>query len=194
MWDHRRPVRAEIISIDTERLARHAFGLMGLVCIRAVPAENGRTKLSVSDTTDIKPAADAAEYWFLTAKHAADVLDEIVTLEVIPWMAYAIDGGVLIEAPLQAIDAVIAECLKWVRLARFVSRVEIDARIASVKQEIDRSLVRLQSTGAMKVLNTRYKALRTRPRAAGEKGPPPFKVWATQQLERQILQLIPVAA
>jgi hypothetical protein len=194
MWERQRPVRSEVISIDTDRLARRAFAQMGLVCIRAVPAANGHTKLFVSDTSELKPAADAVEYWFPKLKHATDVLDEVVMLEGMTWAASAIDGGVLVATPLDAIDTVIAESMRWVRYARQISRAEIDARISSVKQQIDRSLVRLQSTGAMKILNQEYKATRTRPRAEGEKAPPPFRLWATRQLEHQILQLMSVAA
>ena len=74
-----------------------------------------------------------------------------------------------------------------------MSSAEIKASIADVKREIQLSLVQLQQSGWLKTLNKGYKALRTGPRAEGEKIPN-YKTWATTQLEGQILQKLAVSA
>jgi len=158
---------------------------MGLICVQAVPAaEDQHTRLTVCTADEWKSGAGAQEYWFHSGKDATKILNEIVTLEAMFWTASRHEDGVLVEVSIDRIDAVIEECLKWIRL-RLVTREEVDARTESVQQELDRKLVRLQCTGAMKTLNLQYKALRTQ-RGAGEKLPS-FKNWLTQELERQIL-------
>jgi hypothetical protein len=182
-----RTPRTEIISVDTDRLARHAFARTEFACIQALPMADGKTLLTVTAAGDWN--GNAGYYWFRNKRDATRILDEVVTLEAMPWTASRIEGGVLVEA--SNVDAVISECLKWQPSVRIVSAEEINAHIASIKQDLDRSLVRWQVTGAMQALNRQYKELRTSPRAEGEKIPS-FKVWLTAQFEAQIiLQPVP---
>jgi hypothetical protein len=185
MWERPRPIRTEIISVDTKRLAAHAFGQMGLVCIRAVPVDDKQTRLAV----DTMPTPDGREYWFHKLRHATDVLDQVVLLERMPWTASCIDSAVLVDAPVDAVDNIIEEAMRWAsRIPRLVSRLEVEAQIAAIERDIQRSLVELQCTGAMSALNKQYKALRMH-RAEGEKLPS-YKIWATSRLEALVLQLL----
>jgi len=173
--------RTEIISVDTDRLARHAFAKTDFACIQALPMADGKTLLTVTAAGDWD--GNAGYYWFRNQRDATNVLDDVVTLEAMPWVASRIEGAVLVEA--DSVNAVIAECLRW-QLVHLVSDEEISAHIASVKRDLDRSLVQWQVTGKMKTLNREYKRLRTSPRAEGEKFPS-LKVWLTQRLEAQII-------
>jgi hypothetical protein len=149
---------------------------------------DGKTLLTVTAAGDWD--GNAGHCWFRNQRDATRILDEMVTLEAMFWAASRIEGGVMVEA--DSVTAVIAECLKWQPSVTLVSAEEINAHIASVKLELDRSLVQLQATGAMRTLNRQYKELRTRPRAESEKIPS-FKVWLTHQLEQQVLQPVPAS-
>jgi hypothetical protein len=197
--------RTEIVSIDADRLAEHAFHQMmtgrfrytgdALVCVRAVPVE-GATLLTICNIDDgeWRDKVDAPDYfWFRSERDLDRVITEMVTLEAMFWNASRVDGGVLLNVPVDRVDDVIAECLRWCSSHRLVTGDEIKANIASVKQEIQRSLVQLQQTGWMATLNKGYNALRTSPRAEGEKIPS-YKTWATRQLESQILHKLVVSA
>jgi hypothetical protein len=187
MWSN---PRSEIISVDTDRLARHAFAQMGFTCVYAVPAENS-TRLTALSATEWwqRHQSDGLDTWFRNQREAGKILGTMVTLEGTFWAASRCDtGDVLVEASIDRIDAVIDECLKWHRGIRLVTSEEIDARTASVRVELDRALVQMQSTGHMQLLNRQYKALRTG-RAEGEKLPS-FKNWLTAQLEGHVLKLL----
>jgi hypothetical protein len=177
-----RTPRSEIISVDTDRLARHAFARTEFVCLQASPIADGKTLLTVTTAGDWD--GNAGYYWFRCQRDATKIIDELVTLEAMPWAASRTEVGVLVET--DSVNAVIAECMKWQPSVRIVSAEEINAHIASVKRDLDRSLVQWQVTGAMKALNREYKELRTRHRAPGEKIPS-FKVWLTAQFEAHIL-------
>jgi hypothetical protein len=146
----------------------------------------GKTLLTVTAAGD--GDGNAGYYWFRNQWDATRILDEMVTLEGMFWTASRLEGDVLVEA--DSVNAVVAECLKWQPAVTLVSAEEINAYVACVKTQLDRDLVRLQVTGAMRTLNRQYKELRTRPRAEGEKIPS-FKVWLTKQIETQILQPVP---
>ena len=197
MWD--KP-RSEIISVDTDRLARHAFTQMGLVCLQTSPIADGKHTLLTLHTEWRDRAGAQERYWFRSQKDADAVLHEMLTLEAMFWKASRVDDGVLLDVANDRIVDVLAECLKWCGsrsalgggVARFVGPEEVDSRIASVKVEIDRALVQMQCTGGMTLLNRQYKALRTA-RAEGEKLPS-FKNWLTAQLEARVLQLLALPA
>ena len=191
MWKPR-PTRSEIISVDTERLAKHAFAQMGLVYILVMP-HGDSTKLTVAEwSTSEQP--NAYVLWFRSRRDAEKILNEVIDNDLTPPATRSDDGVVMVQAPIDQIDAIIVECFRWQPYIKPVTKAEIDARISSVKQEIDRALVRLQVTGAMSVLNQQYKQLRGRPRAEGEKAIPAYKVWATRQLEQQVLHLVTLTA
>ena len=181
--------RTEIVSIDTGRLANHAVGQMGLVSLRLVPVAEG-TQIIIGAFTDLSPKP-GAEIWLSQPNDADRILDELFTIDELT-SSREEDGSVLIKARLDEVAAAIANCARW-RRVRLVTDAEIDARISIVKQEIDRALVRLQSTGWMSTLNKQYKDLRARSRTEGAKTPS-YKVWMSRQLEKRILELIPTAA
>lgn len=190
MWNNPRPVRSEVISINAPRLAQIAADKMGFTGILAVSTD-GRTKLSICQMAGTKLAADRLTFWFKNARCATDVLDEVALLEAVPWTAVCIDGAVLVDTPLDGIERVIALAQRWTKsYARCVPQAAIDAHLASVEQQIQRSLLRMQATGHMATLNRQYKALRAQPRAEGEKAPPSYKIWATKQLEQAVLGLL----
>jgi hypothetical protein len=187
-----RTPRTEIISVDTDRIARHAFAKTEFVCLRAVPMAGNITSITTCTAAEWKLDAEPHECWFRNERDVAKILEQMVTLEGMFWTARRIEGGVLLGVAVDRVGDVIGECLKWQPSVSIVSADEINAHIASVKQELDRSLVQMQVTGAMSRLNKQYKELRTRPRAEGEKIPS-FKVWLTQQLEARILQPVPAS-
>lgn len=171
----------------TSRIARHAFGQLGLFCIQAALHPVG-SELSVSTSDQFQPSADAAVHWFRTRKAAENLLTEVALLEAVPWHATCHDSGVLIDVPPHEMDAVMAECCRWVGVwQRPIPPEEIAERMAGIEREIGRCIVQLQRTGAMKTLNRQYKALRTRPRTAGEKVPS-CTVWLGTELERLVLR------
>jgi hypothetical protein len=203
MWERPRPTRTEIVSIDSGRLARHAlahhFRQAGLVRVRADAVANG-TLLSIASHEIGVDTSPENYHWFRSQKDLDAVFHEMVTLEAMPWVASRVEGGILLNVSVENVSGVIAECIRWCSRLRkyapnasiYVNREEIDERIASVKTEIDRTLVRLQVTGFMSKLNKQFKELRTLPRADGEKMPS-YKIWATKQLEARVLQLIATA-
>jgi hypothetical protein len=190
-----RKTRTEKATVDADKLARHAVTLhgdqRGMVRLRATPHDD---RILLSTHTVADHADGVADFWFRRRADADKVLNEMVTLEAMPWKAIRVEEGVLLETSEPA-DAVIAECARWVwrpwqlkSLAPpIVSAAEIDERVATVKKDIDLCLVQLQVTGAMQRLNHEFKALRTRPRAVGEKFPS-YKTWVTARLERDILE------
>jgi hypothetical protein len=205
--------RTEIVSIDADRLAEHAFDQMmtgrfrytgeGLVCVQAVPVEEFSTLLTVSTVADggWRTKADAPDHFlFRSDRDRKAVFNEIETLRAMFWTATRVDGIIKLNVPVDRVDEVIRECLQWcgskssVEGDRLVSSAEIKASIADVKREIQRSLVQLQQTGWLKALNGGYKALRATPRAEGERIIPSYRDWATEQLEGQILQKLAVFA
>jgi hypothetical protein len=184
--------RTEIISVDTDRLARHAFTQMGLVCLISETVDGGILLTTRSEwrTDDLD-----GHQWFRSRQDADAVINKMVTREGMFWKARRVDGGVLLDIPIDRdVADVVEECLRWSGYRshslplghRVVTSDEVNAQIASIKVQMDRALVRMQTTGGMKLLNKRYKALRTAPRAEGEKFQS-FKVWMTAELERLIL-------
>jgi len=176
--------RTEIISIDSDRLAKHAFA-MGFFFIHAAPVANGK-RLSVCSASEYKVGAQGYGWW-RSRKDATKILGEMTSVMSAEEMTFRIDGDdVLVEAAVD-LATVFFESLEWRWHVKTLAYAEIDATIASVKQEIERWLVRLQCSGVMKIINGEYKALRARPRPEGEKFPA-YRVWATGRLEQQILQ------
>jgi hypothetical protein len=78
MWDRDRPrtVRTEIISVDTDRLACHAFAKSQFGYISTVQMADGKTLLTVGAAADWdgKPGY----YWFRNQRDANRVIDTIV--------------------------------------------------------------------------------------------------------------------
>jgi hypothetical protein len=165
-----------------------------LVCVQAVPVAGGAllTIRTVDDGEWRDKADDPDHFWFRSERDLNEVMHEMVTLEAMFWTASRVEHGVLLNVPVDRIGDVITECLRWCG-RRLVAGDEIKASIASVKQEIQRSLVQLQQTGWLATLNKGYRALRTSPRAEGEKIQS-YQVWATKQLESRILQKLLVSA
>ena len=184
MWENPRPVRTEKIAVDTAQLAELATAQISLTCLRAAPVDKGM-QITVCPVAQWSPQPGL--YWLRHPKDAAKILDELMTIDELVSSRMQ-DGSVLVEATSSraTVDVAIKNCAAW-RRVKLVTGTEIEARINSVRQEIDRQLVRLQTTGAMKPLNAQFKALRAQPRAADEKAPA-YKVWVTKQLEAQVLQ------
>jgi hypothetical protein len=125
---------------------------MGLVCVHAVPVAEG-TLLTVCtvDDGEWRTKADTPDHFlFRTEQDLNKIIDEMVTLEAMFWTASRVEGGVLLNVAVDRIADVIAECLKWQRTVRLVTGAEIELRLASVEQEIERQLVRRQTSGSMK--------------------------------------------
>jgi|GEM_PF-6764619 len=178
----------------TQRIARHAFGQLGLYCIQAVRHPAGSC-LSISTAGQWQPSPRGAAFWFKTRKAAENLLSEIALLEAVAWRATCHDGDVIVDVPLSAMADVIEEASRWVSAYGCpVPAEEIADRMAGIEREICRIIPQLQQTGAMQILNRTYKALRTAPRAPGEKGPPSYKVWLAAELERLVLQALSARA
>jgi hypothetical protein len=201
-----RTLRTEIISVDVDRIVRHAIAKSEFTHIRTVPIAPGKTLLTVTAAADWDGRRC---FWFRNRDAATKVLDRLVKgldlnrctdwrlarrrahrkgvdrVEPIPYVATRTEAGVLIETA--SVDAVIEECLIW-RCSDMVivTGRELHEHEARIKQDIERSLVRWQTTGQMQALNQKYKALRLG-RAPGEKIPN-FKNWLTAQLEAAVLQ------
>jgi hypothetical protein len=188
MWERRpRSVRTEVVTVDVDRLARHAFHhhlkQADLVTLTSEEVAPGKYMLRVHPISSFD-GDDGALFWPRT--RVEKLLKKIVSLEAVPWKATEVEGGVLVETDAGTFEDVRAACGDW---PQSVGEAEVHARIADVKIEIERHLVRLQVTGAMKGLNGQFKALRAQRIAAGEKAPQ-FKKWMSEQLETLILQRI----
>ena len=177
------------ISVDIEKLTRHAFARQGYICLYAIPAANNTSRFDALSATEWwqRRQDDGICTWLRWQRDATSIIRTMVTLERTGWNAsHTEDGGVLVEVPIDRTDHVLAECLRWRPSIRLLTDEEVDAQTASIAKEIRRRIVRMQATGEMQELNRGYKAARLAPRAEGETFPN-LKNWLTREIERRVL-------
>lgn len=143
----------------------------GIVFLAATP-DRDKTRLTIRH--DFLTAVPAAQqrFFFATGVRALKVLEEIRLAA----SGKLIAGGIVLELPISVIDQIVADCVARIG----VEMIEASALAAALKRlsaQILQAYNAMQSSGAMKRLNQRYREARV----AGVKLPP-YERWLIENL------------